>query len=76
MFRLEAHRPGSEMDLAVALLRAWTASESTPAQAARRQWLKKICPLCLEMIEAARRSDSGEGECIQPAAGMPIRDHF
>lgn len=65
MFRLEAHRPGSEMDLAIALLRAWTASESAPERDERRQWLKKICPLCLEMIEDAQRSDGGKDKCIQ-----------
>jgi hypothetical protein len=65
MFRLEAHRPGSEMELAIALLRAWTASESAPARDARRQWLRRICPLCLGMIEAARQFDGSEGKCIQ-----------
>ncbi len=49
MFRLEASRPGAEMDLALALLRAWQAAESGD----ERNWLKKICPICLVMIEAA-----------------------
>lgn len=52
MFRLEAHRPGAEMDLSVALLRAWVASGSAPPSSAERQWLEKICPICLAMIEA------------------------
>ena len=31
MFRLEASRPGSALDLALALLRAWMAAESLPS---------------------------------------------
>jgi hypothetical protein len=36
MFRLEAQRPGAEMDLAIALLRAWMALCSEP-QGAREK---------------------------------------
>jgi hypothetical protein len=63
MFRLEAKRPGSDMDLAISLLRAWTASVSRSSQG--RQWLKKICPICLLMIEAARQSNNTENSCVQ-----------
>jgi hypothetical protein len=65
MFRLEARRPGSEMDLAIALLYAWTASESGPRDGQERQWLKKVCPICLQMIEAERQSNSTEQPCLQ-----------
>ena len=41
MFRLEANRPGSELDLALALLYAWNAAESVPKNGQERQWLKR-----------------------------------
>jgi hypothetical protein len=53
MFRLEERRPGAEMALALALLRARIASDSVPQRGKEKQWLQKICPLCLAMIEAA-----------------------
>ncbi len=53
MFRLEASRPGAEMELALALLRAWQDADAKPEDIEERQWLRKICPICLEMIEAA-----------------------
>jgi hypothetical protein len=60
MFRLEAHRPGAEMDLSIALLRAWITSVPASASSKQRQWLEKICPICLAMIEAAQQAaDSG-----------------
>ena len=42
MFRLEESRPGAEMGLALALLRAWLAADSKPASDEERDWLKKI----------------------------------
>ena len=56
MFLLEAHRPGSERDLAIALLRAWMALDSGRQGAKERSWLKKVCPICLAMIEASTQS--------------------
>ncbi|HEX3892082.1 MAG TPA: hypothetical protein VHW46_05880 [Terracidiphilus sp.] len=53
MFRLEERRPGAEMGLALALLRAWLALDSKPASDEERDWLKKISSICLEMMEAA-----------------------
>ena len=53
MFRLEEHRPGAEHDLTVALLRAWIALDSGQQALIERSWLRKICPICLAMIEAA-----------------------
>jgi len=61
MFRLEASRPGSELDLAIVLLRAWIALGSEPEMSESREWLKKICPICLLMIEARQpASDTGQ----------------
>jgi hypothetical protein len=65
MFRLESHRPGAERDLAVALLRACVASDATPKVGVDRPWLKKICPICLAMIEAAVQSGDTSSPCIQ-----------
>jgi len=65
MFRLEAKRPGSETDLAIALLRAWIASESTLRCDQERQWLNKICPVCLAMLEAARPPSNTARACLQ-----------
>jgi hypothetical protein len=53
MFRLEAGRAGAAMGLAVALLRAWVAADSDLEGGETRQWLQKISPVCLEMIEPA-----------------------
>jgi len=65
MFRLEASRPGAEMDLALALLRAWQAAEAKPDGGEERQWLRKICPICLEMIQAAVRAGGSTSRCVQ-----------
>ena len=51
MFLLEAGRPGAEMGLALALLRAWVAAETPAEQKRDWKWLKTICPICLKMIE-------------------------
>jgi hypothetical protein len=55
MFRVEAGRPAAAGQLAVALLRAWMALNSN-ARTADRLWLRKICPLCIALLEAS--SDS------------------
>jgi hypothetical protein len=65
MFRLEAHRPGAEMDLSIALLRAWIAAGSASRSSKERQWLEKICPICLVMIEAALQATDTGRQCIQ-----------
>lgn len=57
MFRLEANRPGADLGLALALLRAWLDYDSKPAKRESREWLSKICPICVAMIEASLRSE-------------------
>jgi hypothetical protein len=52
MFRLEAHRPEADRDLAVALLRAWIDLGPVSKGSSEKQWLEKISPICLVMIEA------------------------
>jgi len=51
MFLLEEGRPGSELGLALALLRAWSAADIPLESSEEWAWLTKICPVCLEMIE-------------------------
>jgi hypothetical protein len=63
MFRLEECRPGAEMGLALALLRAWLAADSKPAGDEERDWLKKVSPICLEMIEAALKAGGTAQSC-------------
>jgi hypothetical protein len=65
MFRLEASRPGAELELTIALLRAWLASESGHDVSKSREWLKKICPICLLMIEARQQTNNFDQPCIQ-----------
>jgi hypothetical protein len=56
MFLLEESRPGAAMGLALALVRAWIDSGSKPASNEERDWLQKVSPICLEMIEASMQS--------------------
>jgi hypothetical protein len=56
MFRLEESRPGAEIGLALALLRAWLATDFKPKTGEERDWLKKVSPICLEMIETALKA--------------------
>lgn len=65
MYRLEAHRPGAELALAIALLRAWIASDTEVDMPQSREWLIKICPICLPMIEATQNVREAEKQCIQ-----------
>lgn len=63
MYRLEAGRPGTDLSLAIALLRAWTASDSKVEMPQEREWLMKISPICLAMIEAAQKVSDDEQQC-------------
>lgn len=65
MFRLESSRPGAEMDLALALLRAWQAVDATPENPEERNWLRKVSPICMEMIEAALRGGESTTHSVQ-----------
>ncbi len=65
MFLLEEGRPGAELRLALALLRAWLAADSKPASDEERGWLKKISPICLEMIEAGLQTGGTAHSCGQ-----------
>jgi hypothetical protein len=65
MFRLEAGHPGADLDLAVALVHAWLASDSGRGAPAMREWLKKIRPICLSLIEASQQTSSTGQRCIQ-----------
>jgi hypothetical protein len=65
MFRLEESRPGSEIGLAVALLHAWLDSDSKPDGSKDRDWLKKISPICLKMIEASLQTGKSGLPCVQ-----------
>ena len=56
MFLLEESRPDAGIRLALALLRAWIDAESIPVADEEQDWLKKISPICLEMIEASMQS--------------------
>jgi hypothetical protein len=51
MLLLEGKRPGSEMGLALALLRAVVVSRSFGDERDFGEWLKTVCPLGLRMIE-------------------------
>ena len=44
MYRLEEGRPGAELGLALALLRAWVATDSKPEGAGNREWLRRCLP--------------------------------
>ena len=64
MYRLEAHKPGAALDLAIALLRGWLVQDPQTESAQVHEWLKKVCPICLLMIEAARRGGDPVERCV------------
>ncbi|HUB31020.1 MAG TPA: hypothetical protein VL967_15030 [Terracidiphilus sp.] len=51
MYRLEAARPGAEMGLALALLRARVAADCKSGTGKDAASLKAMFPICLKMIE-------------------------
>jgi len=65
MFLLEEGRPGAEMGLALALLRAWLAADSKTESGEERDWLKKVSPICLQMIETALKAGVATIPCAK-----------
>jgi len=65
MYRLEASRPGAEVALAIALLRAWIASDSEAQMPQSHEWLLKICPICIQMIEETLNVSDTDKRCTQ-----------
>ena len=65
MFRLEASRPGAALELALALLRAWIAADAQPASRGQKHWLRKISPICIEMIESSLHPTTPPRSCPQ-----------
>jgi hypothetical protein len=63
MFLLEERRSGAEMDLALALLRAWLTAVSMPKERAEWEWLKRISPICIQMIESSLKADHAAVHC-------------
>jgi len=48
----------------VILLRAWLVADSKPASDEELDWLKKISPICLEMIEATLQAVGTSHPCV------------
>ena len=61
MLLLEVNRPGAEMGLALALLRAIVQSGSCIDQEDFGDWLRRVCPVGLHMIEASLEKGS---QCV------------
>lgn len=64
MFRLEESRPGAELGLSLALLRAWVSTDTEPKGDEEWDWLKKISPICLQMIENSLQELDTIRDCI------------
>lgn len=71
MLRLEAGRPSAHLLLAVALLNAWMMLEEQPLNCEPRQWLRRLTPVCLRMIEEVCRP--GCGSYIQEGIAGPAQ---
>jgi hypothetical protein len=56
MFRVEEGRAGAAGQLAIALLRAWMSLDNSSRSASDRSWLRKICPLCIGLLQTAADS--------------------
>jgi len=69
MLRLEGGRPEAQVLLAVALLKAWTTLERQPPACDARQWLRKLSPVCLRLIEDACRAGCNGCEPHAPGSG-------
>ena len=65
MFLLESRRPGAEMGLALALIRAGVKADSLPENREVWRWLKRVCPICLTMIEESLERDGSSIPFLQ-----------
>jgi hypothetical protein len=65
MYRLEEGRSGAELGLALALLRAWIAKGSKREGAGNREWLGKVSPICLQMIETSLNQNAPALPCAR-----------
>lgn len=65
MFRLEERRPGAEIGLALALLHAWLEADSKPVSDEEQDWLRKVSPICVEMIETALQAGGTAHSSVQ-----------
>lgn len=59
MMRLEAHKPEACRELQQALLQAWQGVSETKDTAEFEHWLKKITPVCLELLSRQRELAAG-----------------
>jgi len=65
MFRLEENRPGANMGLALALIHAWIATETEGEIAGYRDWILKLSPICVQMIEASLSKNPAAFRCAE-----------
>lgn len=65
MFRLEENRRGADMGLALALLHAWIATGTEDETAVYRDWLVKLSPICVQMIEASQSANPAAFRCAE-----------
>ena len=64
MLLLEVNRPGAEMGLALALLRAVVQSGSLNDREEFQRWVRVVCPVGLQLIEASLQGAKCEsGAC-------------
>lgn len=61
MLRLEARRPAAQLLLALALLHAWMSFDRQDADSEPRQWLRRICPVCLRLMQSTSPRNAGAG---------------
>ena len=71
MYRLEAKRPGAELGLAVALLRAWQATSSVMKGENQQEWLSKVSSIGLSLIEESLEPCCGPYTEIDSDASKP-----
>ncbi len=69
MYQLEAGRPGAEMGLALALLRARVAADLPLENRKDWEWLKTVSPLCLKMIEDSLHRGGTVASMLRDSAG-------